>query len=259
MSTVTVLGTARPWNFFGNGVNNPGAANTNVGMNAGFNDGSNAGGVTGQNVNFRFGQQHVSPAGETAPSILFGYQAGDTIVLTYTSGTVATQAGGAGNSTPAGSASTIPATPTTTDNNGYVYPSDYITGCTTTIGGLLGAFTDDNDNIISLWDWKSSGGTATPGSSITLVVPVGATRLSLGIHDTILRDNTGSFTMTLSTTITGAGAGVAAGNSTAPSFTSGDSLKCLPVSTKSIFLNPSTAAGNATKRESVGNKMGVLN
>jgi hypothetical protein len=116
------------------------------------------------------------------------------------SGTVATQAGGAGNSTPAGSSATIPTGGANeTDNNGYSYPTNFIPSATTTIGGLIGCFTDSSGNVIanSFWDWKFHGGTSSVNSSIALIAPAGAAFLSLGIDDTILRDNTGSFGLTV--------------------------------------------------------------
>jgi hypothetical protein len=65
-----------------------------------------------------------------------------------------------------------------------------------TIGtvGLCGVFTDGSGNIIanSFWDWKSKGGTDSANSVITLNVPAGAAFLSMGINDTILRDNAGA-------------------------------------------------------------------
>jgi hypothetical protein len=196
----SVPGTACPWKFRGTGVDNPGSSHSTAGgFAAGFNDGSTAGGAgVGVNTAYRYGAQHTSPAGETNP-VTVACVAGQMVVLTYVSGLVQTQGGGAGDSDPTGSATSteLNAGPNETDNNGYNYPVNFVSGSTTKIGGLCGCFTDSSGVVIdgSFWDWKSRGGTSSANSFITLTVPVGATFLSMGIVDTILRDNTGSFTM----------------------------------------------------------------
>lgn len=201
----TVPGTACPWGFRGTGIDNPGTAHSTAGgFAAGFNDGSTAGGAgVGVNTAYRYGSQHTSPVGETNP-ITVAVVAGRLVTLKYLSGLVQTQGGGAGNSDPTGSATSteLSSGPNETDSNGYNYPVNYISGSTTKIGGLCGCFTDSSGNVIagSFWDWTSRGGTSTANSTISLVAPVGATFLSMGIVDTILRDNTGSFSM--DTTIT---------------------------------------------------------
>jgi len=267
VTSKTVNGTDCPWKFGGSASS--GAANALVAYNQGYNDGSNAGGGSGSlNSAYRYGQQHVSPSGETGPATV-NVTAGQRIILIYNSGTVATQGSGAGNSTPAGSVTTTltPQPGGETDSGGYTLPTNVIVGfkgyngngtvntagtavtktagtafdpsmaggtiwinnaaftvasvqstttltlsatagtqsgvgfffysATTSIGGLVGAFVDGSDNILSTFDWKSYGGTTSTGSSIELLAPTGATKLSLGINDTILRDNTGSFSLTV--------------------------------------------------------------
>lgn len=266
VTNLTVLGTAAPWKFGGSASSGP--ASSLVAYGNGFNDGSNAaGGTAGQNSAYRYGQQHVSPGGETGPTTL-AVTPLHTLFLQYLSGTVATQGGGAGNSPPTGSPTTT-LTPTgvgETDSSGYTMPTNVITGfrginingtvntsgtavtwvsgnkfdtgmaglpiwinntqftvsivtspttltltatagtltgvgyffysARTNVGGLVGAFTDASGIIISTFDWASWGGTSAANSYVAFVVPPGAAFLSLGINDTILRDNTGSFSMT---------------------------------------------------------------
>lgn len=198
--SITIPGTACPWAFRGTGVSNAGAAHSTAGgFAAGFNDGSTAGGAAvGQNTSYKYGSQHTSPTGETNP-VTVAVVPGQLVVLTYLSGTVQTQGGGAGNSDPTGSATSteLSSGPNETDANGYSYPVNFITGSTTKLGGLCGCFTDSSGNVIanSFWDWTSKGGTGTANSMIGLVAPAGAAFLSIGIVDTILRDNTGSFVM----------------------------------------------------------------
>lgn len=66
--------------------------------------------------------------------------------------------------------------------------------CLAPSGSLVGAFTDSSDNIVTggTWDWVGWGGTSTANSEIALVVPAGATRLWMGVNDTILFDNVGN-------------------------------------------------------------------
>lgn len=268
VTSLTVLGTACPWKF--GGSVNTGPTSTLATYNSGYNDGSNADGGTGsQNSAYRYGQQHVSPAGETAPTTM-AVTPGQIILLEYLSGTVATQGGGAGNSPPTGSATTslTPLPGGATDSSGYAMPTNVIRGknatnvngtcntagtavtltagtvspilngktvwinnaaftvsvvtspttltltatagtqtavsffyygATTSIGGLVGAFTDGSGIITGVdgtFDWAGWGGTSSANSFILLTVPVGAAFLSLGINDSILRDNTGSFSLT---------------------------------------------------------------
>lgn len=67
----------------------------------------------------------------------------------------------------------------------------------TNIGGLVGAFLDNTGAVVSTWDWAACGGTSATGSSIGLIVPPTATTLSMGINDTILSDNGGSYALTV--------------------------------------------------------------
>jgi hypothetical protein len=67
----------------------------------------------------------------------------------------------------------------------------------TNIGGLVGAFLDSSGNVLSTWDWKGCGGTFATGSSIGLIAPASAATLSMGINDTLLSDNSGSYTMSV--------------------------------------------------------------
>jgi hypothetical protein len=263
----TILGTARPWNFAAISAD-AGGAGVEVGYRANKTDGSNAGGTGTQNQGFAYGQQHTSPAGETAPHT-FAVTPGDFVFVQYNSGTVDTGLGSYGQF---GNA-----TPTTdyTDANGYVYPTDCMLatknmyGVAPTIGrgGLCGVFTDIFGNAIdgSFWFFRrtpvwsvtyahtSAGGISTYdgvfplnliGHSATisgfanannngtftcvsvtattvvlnnpsavnqsavataivsdfpnvLFAPDNAAFLSLGINDSILRDNTGSFDVTV--------------------------------------------------------------
>lgn len=206
-TNVTVPGTTRPWNFAA--ITAAAGGNTvQVGYNANLQDGSSGGGGVGQNIGFTFGQQHVSPAGETAP-ITVAVTPGALISVKYLSGTVAAFSGGT-NYTPIGDTSaTSGLSPTVdfTDTSGYVYPTNCMPASKNlsltnpTIGrvGLCGCFTDSSGNIIanSFWDWKSKGGTSSANSSIGMVAPAGAAFISMGINDTILRDNTGSFSLTV--------------------------------------------------------------
>jgi hypothetical protein len=204
---ITVLGTARPWNFAAIAAS-AGGATVQVGFNANKQDGSNAGGVGSQNNTFTYGEQHVSPAGETAPHTV-AVTPGNIIVIVYGSGTVAAFSGGTNFGPRGDTSATSGLSPTIdfTSANGYVYPSDCMpaaksfSGTNPTIGrvGLCGVFTDSSGVIIanSFWDWKSKGGTDTANSSIALPVPAGAAFLSIGINDSLLRDNTGSFAITV--------------------------------------------------------------
>lgn len=56
-------------------------------------------------------------------------------------------------------------------------------------GGLMGAFTDSEGNVIQ---------PVAIGTKVTLGVPAGATRLQLGINDNIYEYNSGAFTATVS-------------------------------------------------------------
>lgn len=342
--SLTVLGTAAPWKL-GSGSSSHGSANVLEPYNTGYWDGSAAaGGGAGQNASYPYGQKHGN-AGETSPTLLTGLTAGQRIVLKYNSGTVATQASGAGNSPPSGSPTTSlsPWSAGETDGNGFNMPTNVVPGflsgqsgngsvntssttvtwasgtkfsgalngapiwinnvlytvsvvtSTTTltltasagtqtgvnyftwgarasIGALVGAFTDGSGNIIQPIDWTSQftggfgtiaaltltsvatatgvyqgtitgggsnafvnwvfvvtgftnannngtflctasttssitllnfcslaethAGTATQITNIGLTVPKNATQLSLGINDTVLSDNTGSFSLT---------------------------------------------------------------
>lgn len=156
-TSVTLLGTATPWRFSGSGVNNPGTPNTVVAFASGFNDGtdenSNHG---GQNTSFRFGRLHTS--GDTAPQTI-SCSPNVVAILQWNSGTIATQASGAGNNGPSGSFTATESSlgPNETDGSGYNFPSNYISGSSSRIGGICGCFVNSTDDIIagSLWDFDS--------------------------------------------------------------------------------------------------------
>lgn len=67
----------------------------------------------------------------------------------------------------------------------------------TNIGGLVGAFLDVTGAVVSTWDWAGCGGTSATGSYIGIVAPAGASTLSMGVNDTILSDNSGSFILSV--------------------------------------------------------------
>lgn len=69
---------------------------------------------------------------------------------------------------------------------GLAYPSTYQSAGTTMAGiaGLVGAWTDDDGNVIEVIGVGLGG---------TFTVPSGATRLNLGIDDTLYSDNVGYF------------------------------------------------------------------
>lgn len=267
VTSLTVLGTAVPWKFGGTTVN-AGTANTLASFNSKYCDGSAAqlAPTSTVNLNFVFGQQHVTPSGETGPTLL-SVTPGQFVILQYNSGTVQTQSASAGNSPPTGSPTStlVPLPGGGTDAQGYVMPTNVIKGyrginvngtcntsgttvtltagntsnamiglpvwinnalftvasiqsstqltltatagtqtgvsfffysATTGIGGLVGGFVDSGNNLLSTFDWQSYGGTSSANSFITLIAPANAAQLSLGINDSILRDNTGSFSMT---------------------------------------------------------------
>lgn len=78
-----------------------------------------------------------------------------------------------------------PPTDGTTGSSGTFYPTKWISASTIGLGGLCGTFTNTAGQIIG-----------TPfdiGSGANVVIPSGATRLSLGINDDIFTDNVGSF------------------------------------------------------------------
>jgi hypothetical protein len=77
-----------------------------------------------------------------------------------------------------------------------VFPLTYIPGYSSTtlgIAGLMGAFVDDSGKVIQ---------PVVVGDGATLTVPVGATKLLLGINDNIPQDNQGSFSVAVSTNLT---------------------------------------------------------
>ena len=126
------------------------------------------------------GQNAAFPIGAgTAPVVLgVAVQAGDTITITATGTVVYTVGGGytCGPNGEAGGASAL-------------YGLYATGGNAVTEGGLLGAFTDDAGDVVQV---------VGVGASVTLTVPVGATRFSLGINTSDPMPHTGYFVVNLS-------------------------------------------------------------
>lgn len=120
-------------------------------------------------------------------------------------------------------------------------PGQFITG-TATI--LMGAWTDSSGNIVS----GTGAGVVAIGFGATLVVPIGATRLQLGMDGTggSFAGNTGSFTANYTITTSAVTTAVSTiGDVTA--YYWGDSPHSGPVATY-IWKNPSDAAGSGPVR-----------
>jgi hypothetical protein len=210
-TTLTVLPTARPWDFLAGDPQGPGGNTVHAGWGTDDNDGTS--GSAAVNA-FLYGQQHTH-AGETAPHTV-AVTPGSIVTIVYNSGTVKAFSASTLYGPRGDTSATAGLSPTAdyTDANGYTYPSDAMvyyasggkaatqSGVQPTIGrvGLCGVFIRSDGtlafggsgSIAPFFDWKSQGGTDTPGSTITLFVPADAAFLSLGINDTILYDNGGA-------------------------------------------------------------------
>lgn len=152
-------GTTTPWRFSGNGIDNPGSPNTVVAFASGYTDGSTDNpSHSGQNTSYKFGRLHTTGGGATAPQEI-ACTPNDVVIVQWNSGLIATQASGAGNNGPSGSflAAESSLGPNETDGAGYVFPSNYILGSTSRIGGICGCFVDSNNDVIagSFWDFDS--------------------------------------------------------------------------------------------------------
>lgn len=152
MASLTVLGTAVPWGFRGNGIDDPGTPGAVAAFGRGYNDGSTAGGAgVGINTTQKYGRTHLSDTNPTTWAVV----AGHIISLQWTSGTVATGAAGAGNSLPVGTTGLPANGPNEVGSSGYSFPSNQIKNCLTALGGLVGSFTDATGQNISVWDWRT--------------------------------------------------------------------------------------------------------
>jgi hypothetical protein len=161
LTTVTVNGTAMPWNV-------------NSGLNSGDPFGINNG---------------------TGPVVLsasngFGFNPGDSLTLTYLSGM-----GSVGGGFPNTDAMGDTASPTNagTGSTGKVFPSFYMNSATYPInlGELVGTFANSSGAIV---------GTpfAIGDGPFAVTIPTGATELLLGINDDNFGDNTGSYSVQVS-------------------------------------------------------------
>ncbi len=197
---LTVLPTARPWNFAAIGAV-AGAHSSHVGYNVNYTDGSNAGGTGSENQAFAYGQQHAS---DTAPHTV-AVNPFSVCLIQYTGGSARWFASGTlyGPSGDTSGSAVVSPSVDYTDANGYVQPTDCmpaahnIAGVDPTIGtvGLCGVFTDAPGNVIdkSFWDWKNNVIPAI-GLVLTKAQPTGTTfPISINTNTTF---SAGSITLT---------------------------------------------------------------
>lgn len=153
---ITVPATAVPWEFGG-----------------------------GKNAAFAFPLAGFTTApdnGGTPPVVALSVTAGQIIAVSAI-GSVDIGAGGGPNG-PQG----IAGSGTTVDSSGNKFPTNFMVTPLIYWGGLCGAFTDSQGNVIE---------PVAFGTYAAFVVPTGATQLQLGVNDTNFADNTGSFIVTV--------------------------------------------------------------
>lgn len=141
--------------------------------------------ASGQNSDYAFGIDDG-----TAPLIVpLALSGGELLYVSATgmvkAGSIWPMVGPNGGSTPVGNSK---------GTTGTYEPTYYLTGSTLGLNGLCGAFTDARGNVIS---------PVSIGASATLTVPVGATQLQLGVVDDKFSDNTGSFSVSVSSAAQG--------------------------------------------------------
>jgi hypothetical protein len=116
----------------------------------------------------------------------FAFDPGDTLTITYLSGTVSV-----GGGFPFTDANGVTANPTNAGpgSSGKVFPSFFMNSATYPIylGELVGTFADSSGAIV--------GTPFRVGDSASVVIPSGASRLQLGINDDLFGDNVGSYTV----------------------------------------------------------------
>ncbi len=129
----------------------------------------------------------------TAPTVIsaadgFNFTAGGTFTITYISG-LTSPYGGAPYADAVGDTGYNASN--NIGNSGGVFPSFYFnpTDYPAYLAALVGTFTDSSGQIV--------GTPFLVGLARSVVVPVGATQIQLGINDDIFRDNTGSLTVTV--------------------------------------------------------------
>lgn len=188
-TTLTVLPTARPWNFAAIAAH-AGAASSEVGYNVNFTDGSSAGGTGTENQSFAYGQQHTNGA-ETAPHTV-ACSPGDRFIIAYTSGTAKWFSSGTlyGPEGDISEAAVVSPSIDYTDSDGYVQPTDCMPKAhniakanpTTGTVGLCGVFTDSGGNAIdgSFWDWKNLRMPSTVFALNSVATHSGATTVYTG-------------------------------------------------------------------------------
>jgi hypothetical protein len=161
-TTTIVSGTEMPWNWVSGGLN----TSDQFGVNNG-----------------------------TAPDVIsvsngFDFTAGDVLTLTYLTGMVSV-----GPPFPNTNANgdTAAAVDNGTGSTGKVFPSFYMNPATYPInlGELVGTFANSSGAIVGTPFAVGNGPT-------TLTIPVGATRLQLGVNDDFFSDNTGSWSIQVS-------------------------------------------------------------
>ena len=162
LTTVTVNGTAMPWNWVNSGLN----TSDQFGINNG-----------------------------TGPVVLsasngFGFNPGDVLTLTYLTGMVSV---GAGFPNTDAKGDTALPTNTGTGSTGKVFPSFYMNSATYPInlGELVGTFANSSGAIVGTPFAIADG----PFSATILA---GATQLQLGLNDDNFSDNTGSYSVQVS-------------------------------------------------------------
>ena len=162
LTTVTVNGTAMPWNWVNSGLN--------TGDQFGINDGAGPVLISASNG--------------------FAFNAGDVLTLTYLSGMVSV---GSGFPNTDANGDTAAHTNNGTGSTGKVFPSFYMSSATYPInlGGLVGTFANSSGVIV---------GTpfAIGDGPFFITIPSGATQLQLGINDDRFGDNTGSYSVQVS-------------------------------------------------------------
>jgi hypothetical protein len=139
----------------------------------------------GLNTAYQYGLNTIGAPTVVSAADGFRFSVGDSLTISYLSGQVKCIS-------PSGSFWDANGDQTFVMNNGnfgWVGPSYYMNPATYPIyaGELVGTFANDSGQIV--------GTPFAIGNLGTFTVPNGATRLQLGINDTLLADNSGSFSI----------------------------------------------------------------
>jgi hypothetical protein len=154
--TTTVDGTNGPWNWASGGLN----------------------------TSYQYGSGFTAPTVVSAANGL-GFSAGDDLTISYVSGQVDSTYGEG-----FWDANGNPNAPFLDDGNwAWVGPSYYMNHATYPVGRgkLVGVFANSSGQLV--------GAPFAIGNLGTFTVPSGATRLQLGVNDTLYSDNRGSWTI----------------------------------------------------------------